>query len=320
MVAYAWFGLLVALAWFCAVNLFFCGLVLAAQPLLRRRLAGNNMPAMALAARLLPAYGSLVIVIGLVGPAYALFEPRGVEEQLGWMTRALVTGGCILGLMGVLRGLRAMRRTSRALASYVASARPVSGVTEAIPVFSVKGAPGVVLAGVLRPRLYVSRDVLATLTAEELKVAVAHEAAHQRAWDNAKRRLIAFAPDILGLTRRGTDIESGWRAAAETAADAAATDRSEAAAVSLASALVKVARLSAGRTAGDDTCSTFHNGEFLAARIRRLLAGPRDPDRAPLASTAMIGAAVFTLLGSIVSGSAILRVVQTATEWLVRLP
>jgi len=58
-------------------------------------------------------------------------------------------------------------------------------------------APCVMLAGVLRPRLVISRGVVAALSAEQLSAAIRHERAHGISRDNLKRLLVLLAPGIL---------------------------------------------------------------------------------------------------------------------------
>jgi hypothetical protein len=205
------------------------------------------------------------------------------------------------------------------LARLTVGARALTGLPVPIPAFAVNGRSGVLLTGIVRPRLYVSRGILARLTAEELGMAVAHEVAHQRAWDNGKRWLIACAPDLLAFTRRGAELESRWRGSVERAADTAAAGRSRAAATTLASALVKVARFCAGHGAAVPSCSSFHEDDFLAGRIRVLL-GESSPDCPTGARRIALRAVPSVMLLACLGGRAALQLVHAGTEWLVRLP
>jgi beta-lactamase regulating signal transducer with metallopeptidase domain len=134
---------------------------------------------------------------------------------------------------------------------------------------------GIALAGVFRPRVLVGASAREALTAAELDVAIAHELAHQRARDNLVRALMWCVPDFLGLMPAARRLETLWDAEAECLADARAVDGSEARAVCLASALVKVARLAPGPAhAYAPAWSTFHQAALLETRVRRLVTAP----------------------------------------------
>src|SRR6185437_7616982 len=126
--------------------------------------------------------------------------------------------------------------------------------------------PPVALAGVWKSTLVVSCAAKSMLTPAELDRAIAHEASHRRASDNFKKlllRALAF-PGMSGL-------EKAWLEAIEFSADSAAV-HSEAEALDLASALVKIARLN-GACALPELASGLVDGarSSLEARIERLL-------------------------------------------------
>jgi Zn-dependent protease with chaperone function len=124
--------------------------------------------------------------------------------------------------------------------------------------------PFLVLSGIARPRVIVSRRVLDSLAPEELDVVLRHERAHLRSRDNLKRLCIALAPGSRILER-------AWARFAEYAADeAAAGDSSNA--VALASALVRVARM--GNVPGVPATAVPFLGDTddLSNRVERLMA------------------------------------------------
>ena len=171
------------------------------------------------------------------------------------------------------------------------------------------------LAGVIRPRLIVTRGLVGALTAEELRASVAHEIGHWRALDNLKRLAMRAAPDFLFATRAASAIESRWAAAAEHAADRRACEDSDAR-CALASALVKVAKLTPPRTPLAEPISTLVDGGDVASRVRRLLDDPepsvrsRPRWRLPLAAAAAAGVLALAY-------APLLRLVHAATELLV---
>ena len=98
------------------------------------------------------------------------------------------------------------------------TAQPLALGHSGIAAFAIdQEAPVMALVGVLRPRLLVTRGLLAALTGEELAASVAHEVGHWRAWDNLKRLVMRAAPDLLTMTSTARDIERRWSAAAEHA-------------------------------------------------------------------------------------------------------
>jgi beta-lactamase regulating signal transducer with metallopeptidase domain len=164
----------------------------------------------------------------------------------------------------------------------------------------VPAFPGISLAGIVRPRVLIGRPAREALTDAELLVAIAHELAHSRAWDNAKRCAMFCVADLFGGTRASRDLEAAWRAEAERLADEAAVNGDPVRAAVLASALVKVARLAPPQrpVPHSPAWSTFHEPGLLESRVRRLLApgkaggGRRRTARAvPVAFAAAIAAA-----------------------------
>jgi hypothetical protein len=175
--------------------------------------------------------------------------------------------------------------------------------------------PVVSLAGVCRPRLFIARQVLAALTPGELRAALAHEVAHRRAWDNAKRLLFCWSPDLLGWFPAGRDLECQWAAGAESAADRRAALDSPARRLDLAGALITVSRLAVDSGPRVVLFSTLDEHGDVAARVSRLVT-PMPPCRRspPLR--------VLTLVLSFATVASVPRMwpaVHAVTEWCVRL-
>jgi beta-lactamase regulating signal transducer with metallopeptidase domain len=145
--------------------------------------------------------------------------------------------------------------------------------------------------------------VLHALSSEELDTALAHEQAHRRSRDNAKRFLLLFAPDIFPFVRPLRTLERRWSKFAEWAADdqAAAGDANRA--VSLAAALVQVARMGSGPRLPFLSTSLLACDRDLSARVNRLLqTSPIAPARCKPAParlrtiSLLLGAGVAALL------------------------
>ena len=136
------------------------------------------------------------------------------------------------------------------------------------------GFAGVALAGVFRPQILVGTAARAALTPAEFDVAVSHEVAHRNSRDNLKRVVMFCAPDLLGWTAAARRLEERWLAQAECLADAHAVGDDDQRALALASALVKVARMTDGSSAlRSPAWSAFHEPGFLESRVRQLVEG-----------------------------------------------
>src|SRR6185312_17451238 len=229
----------------------------------------------ALGVRLLPAMGSATLVLTVVLPAFLLYEPRHAHDQPG----PLLVVSALFALLvlgdGVRRGWRAWRAT-RAL---VRSAQP--HLTDAaadgagVTVINVK-EPLVGVVGSWKQRIIAARCVATACDHEEFRQVLAHEAAHRDARDNLKRLLLLILPDALAWLPTGRALAEHWRAATELEADERASGADPHKRVALASALIKVARLSvASGRPRKVVPQAARPGVPLASlerRVRRLLA------------------------------------------------
>jgi hypothetical protein len=268
------------LAWFAAINL----ATSLVSSIVGRAIAGSGAPSarVLLSVRLLPAVASTLFVVGIFLPAHWRFEPAATEETFGIVLRGLAAVGAALLARSAWRVVSTIWREYRLEALTGRMSSPLmAGAME------VRRLPGISLAGILRPRILVGSEALAALTPAELDVAVSHEIAHQRVRDNLKRFLLFCVPDFLGWTPTGRRLEERWQAEAECQADAYAVGGDERRAIVLASALVKVAKLTSGRGAHDLhrqaapslAMSAFHVASLLETRVRRLVAGPQPVPR-----------------------------------------
>ena len=189
-------------------------------------------------------------------PSYWTYEPRDVVEGFDITLTALALGAAALLITAIVRGVSAWRGAVRRTRVWMESARPIAIAGTGIPVSEIDiDTPLMALVGVLRPRLLVTRGLVAALTDEELAASIAHEVGHSRARDNLTRLLMRATPDLLTATPAARAIERRWASAAEHRADRMAAHDSPVARCALASALVKVARLTpavtplAGRSA-----------------------------------------------------------------------
>jgi Zn-dependent protease with chaperone function len=307
-------GAILALAWLLAVNVFTTAAIVVAA---RGPVAADTQRPAAfwLALRLGPAVVSIGFVVLFFLPSYWRYEPRELGEEFDLTLTMFAVAAVALLCTSAARGVAAWRGAAGRTRAWRRRSRPLTLEGSPLPAYAVDVAtPILALAGVLRPRLLITRGVLDALTGEELRAGVAHELGHWRAWDNLKRLAMRSAPDLLSIAPLARAIESRWAAAAERDADSQACgdDRARCA---LASALVKVARLTPPPTPIAEPISSLVDGGEIASRVQRLLADRRAnaPRRMHLA---WLGSAAIAPI--VIAGYApLLRLVHVATEALM---
>jgi hypothetical protein len=315
---------ILALVWFVIVN----GMAAVAVAAVARRLIDQDRARPAslwLGLRLLPAAASSVVVMTMFLPSYWLYEPREYTEgfQAALSIVALLASAIVIAATG--RGAAAWMRASRRAASWASVSRPIALAGSSVPVYRIEvDAPVMALVGVCRPRLFVSRSVIAALNDDELAASVAHEVGHRHAFDNFKRLMFLSAPDFLP-SAVARALEQRWASAAELRADRRASDgaRDEGAALgarcALASAIVKVARMMPVPATMVEPISTLVDGGDIESRVRSLL-DPIDIDPAG-ARTSRIAPALATALAlALIAGgyAPLLRATHEVTEVLVQ--
>jgi hypothetical protein len=244
------------------------------------RLRAAQAAALLCAVRLAPATLGACLVTLICVPSYLRFEPPGPSEEVGTF--------CLAGSMLCLVVCAiSIGRTARAV---VMTAR------------YAEHSAGVALLGIFRPRFFVSADLAETLPADELAAALRHEQAHWSAGDNIKRLLFLLSPDLLPGWSGFGRLESNWGRLAEWAADDQAVNGEPQWSLSLAAALVRVARAEvAART---PTLASTLIGERcdLAERVNRIL-NPQPPrlPSIPIGWMFTSGAALVLTVGATLS-------------------
>ena len=166
--------------------------------------------------RLAPTGLSLLMVAGLIAPSYLWLEPRATTEPIGWVCLAAAVLGVAIWSLSVARSLRAAGRSLRHIRRCQSTARKTYLRGETAPVWLMEDpAPLVMLGGVLRSRLVISRKVVFALSADQLAAVLRHERAHSRSRDNFKRLLVLLAPETLPLFRGFSRLEQAWARIAE---------------------------------------------------------------------------------------------------------
>jgi beta-lactamase regulating signal transducer with metallopeptidase domain len=280
-------SVLLGASWFVAINVTATVVAWAlARAIGERRCSADVL----LGVRLMPAAVSSFFVAAMFLPVHWRLEPVNSSERFGAVIGVLALVGLGLLVRSLLRAFRILRTDMQleAMTRRLATPRGIA--------FEVTGLSGVSLAGILRPKILIGSRAFATLTPAELDVAIAHEVAHQRALDNLKRFLICCAPDVFGWLPAARRLEQRWEAETECQADARAVRGDDGRAVTLASALVKVARLARGGAIDPSPAwSAFHVPTLLETRVRRLVDGYGPAPRALATLWGTVAAAAVAL-------------------------
>jgi Zn-dependent protease with chaperone function len=262
------------------------------------RLAERIRPHLAarclLVLRLLPAGGAAFIVAAVCVPSYLWLEPEAPTERVGFGCLAAALLGCAMWGVSLARGLRAA----------VSSRRFVRRCERAIV---DSPAPLLAVAGIVRPRVLISRAVLRALSPEELTVALRHERAHWTSRDNLKRLCILLTPG------RNRTLERGWSRFTECAADDRAVAGSARRACALAAALVRVARMTAAAPHSSLAIPLLGDTDQLLERVDRLLR-PAPPRQRAGGRPILALSAIFVMAGSLV-----VAILQPAALYSVHL-
>jgi len=313
---YLLYGATLALAWFAIVSAFATTIVALWTRRVMARLE-HAPSAVWFALRVLPGAAAALFVAAIFLPSYWLFEPRDAGEAFN-VTLLALAGLAVGALVAAgLRGVAAWHRAALRTRTWMRTARPLALPGTQVPAFELDAdAPLLALAGIVRPRLLVTRGLLAALTPEELAACVAHELAHSRSHDNLKRLAMRLMPDVLPFTTAAGVLERRWASSAEHRADRHASAGDAQARWALASALLKVARLTP-LTPITEPISALVGGADLASRVSRLL------DERPRARRAT-GAAIWIAAGAAALAATawvytpLLYSVHRATELLLR--
>ena len=301
---YFLYGATLAFTWFLALNVTLSVAVASLAPRASARFATSTPSTRArvlLALRLLPAVASILFVVGVFLPSFLELEPRDFDEAFGLTTTAFAALSCALLSAALWRGAGALRDAVSCTRSWIDRARPIALPGSPAPVFCLDApTPMMTLVGVFRPKLLVTTPLVDLLTPEELRAAISHEVGHLGSWDNLKRLAMRATPDALSVLGASRTLEQSWALAAEHAADARAAHDPETG-LALASALLKIARLTPPIAAEHALASPLVGGDAIVSRILRLMEGAsenRPSWGARLTATAVLASFVVTLFAS----------------------
>lgn len=273
------------------------GASLALAPVIAWARRGHGAPAVrsdvAFVAGVLPALLALIALAAALAPSLRAVLFGGMDHC---PTHSHHLHLCVVHAAGLRAPLAAAGAASLAYFLHGAARRVMAWRTHAARVEALRalgapdpsnpaltqvpGSPWVCFtAGMLRPRIFVSRTLGDHLLPAELRAALAHEAAHARRRDPLLQRLLSAATILTPppFSRLATRT---FAAAAEEASDAAAA-RAVGDGAIVASALIKVAALLPPH-ATPATGIAF-GAHALERRVRRLLDGDVPAHRGTLA-------------------------------------
>jgi Zn-dependent protease with chaperone function len=257
----------------------------------RMRWTSNDFLAM----RLLPTGGAALVTLSVVLPAFLIYEPAHKFEEVGPFLVALVVFAVVTAGAAVVRGWRACLAGRALLRNCGRSDRWCSGDGQKVDLIDIP-EPIVAAVGAWRPRIVAAKYVFGACSPEEFREVVAHEAAHVSTRDNLKLFLFVISPDALAWLPGGATLTASWRAAAEFEADEHATGPNPRKRVALASALIKVARLSTGTKSPLPVLSMPVVLDDVEGRVRQLLSPSRSTPRTTTLKRLMSCAALVPLV------------------------
>lgn len=225
--------------------------------------------------RVTPLAIAIVFIFAFVLPAFLIFEPSTTGETVG-LKLSLIAIMSAFGIAAAFgRIFASWWRTKRLIGEWMRLSEPVVIDGVQIPAFQLRHPfPVIAVVGVLRPQMFVAEQILSELNESELAAAIAHECGHISTHDNLKRIAMRICGDLLVLPL-GRTLDRVWSDAAESAADEYAANRGGPnSALNLASALIKVGRITPREKAWAMPVGAFlleaEDGS-LADRVDRLL-------------------------------------------------
>ncbi len=250
--------------------------------------------------RILPLALTLVAVLAFCIPSYLWLEPEATGEKVGLLCVVMAVLGVALWIPALKRVIDAVRGTSRYLSDCERHGRRISVPGEDSPALLLADkAPVLAVAGIFRQRLLISRRVLRELSPEQREAALRHEHAHRTSGDNLKRLLILLAPDVIPFVATFNGLERAWSKFTEWSADDAATGGDAERALTLASALVRVAKMGSRPRANMLSCSLVGGSQELSERVDRLLRPQPKPGKPVKEVVRLLGSAGALVAASV---------------------
>ena len=246
------------------------------KPLLRKCSARTRAEIL-FVMRIGPPVVAVVAIAAFMIPSYLTYEPHTTDETVSWKLGLLATLSAIGVGLAISRGIRSWLATRSLLKDWLAASTRIELEAINVPTYVLDHTfPIIAVVGAFRPRLFIAKHVLESLSEEELAAAIAHEYGHLAARDNFKRSVMRVSRAALLLIPCGRSLDRSWSEASESAADEHAAQQSSFVALNLASALVRVARMipKGNRQVIPASVSAFLAGEDspgVKVRVKRLV-------------------------------------------------
>ena len=269
------------------------------------------------ALRVAPFEISLLAVLGLCVPSYLWLEPKQIVEQVGFICICTALIGIAAWGVSISRAVRTVVRSSR-YAKKISTSACGADIAQFARVIVVEAeAPFIALLGTIHPNLIISSAAMRTLSAEQLRVAVRHEHGHQTMAHNLQRLILLLSPDVLPCMPIFRTLERSWERFAELAADDFATEGNSGRALTLATSLVRLARIGVSGDPFPLCAWLISHDQDLVERVDRLLLTEHNR-KSPMFSAVCWGSASLmatgfvttALLGTATSLSAIHAVLE----------
>jgi Zn-dependent protease with chaperone function len=329
---YELIGICLALTALLALNAFASVLAELGWRVLRPRAfawAAQSRARFLFALRVLPPALSAAFAFAVITPAYILTEPAHTGETVGLKLLTLAAASAAGLLLAAWRIAGTWLATHRLAREWMRGASPVEAGGFPLPAYRIRHRfPVIAVVGVFRPRLFIASQIFDALSAEELAAALAHERSHVAARDNLKRAALHACQDALLFAPLGRSLVREWSGDCELAADEAAAAKNPAAALDLASAIIKISRLiPAGARplmpAGAQLLGEDEAG--LSRRVRNLLrlaTADRRVTLQPRARALKVAAWTFRLallaaVAFVLTNQPVLRATHAAIEQVV---
>ena len=230
--------------------------------------------------RMAPPVLSLFAVLAFCIPSYLWLEPEANGERVGLFCVLSALLGIAIWMSSLFRVTGAVRGTTRYLHECERHGRKITVPGENSPALLLADkTPVMAVAGVLHPQLVISHQVMRGLSREQREAALRHERAHCDSADNLKRFLIMLAPDALPFCPSFGNVERAWSKFTEWAADDQASEGDPQRALSLADALVRVAKMGSRPRTPYLACSLVGGDRELSERVDRLLRPQPKPGK-----------------------------------------
>lgn len=287
---YLLLGICLALSALLALNAFASALAGLAWRAVAPRVAGRpaaERVRLLFALRVTPPALAASLVFALLLPAYLMHEPPNTDEEVGVKLLLLSAASACGVLLAFWRVARTWLSTRRLARDWMRHAEPFAAEGVRVPAYRISHRfPVIAVIGVLRPRLFIASQIFDALSDGELASALAHERGHVEARDNLRRAVLQAAQDaLLLLAPLGRSLRCEWQRESEMAADEFAASAGPAAALDLASAIVKISKLIPhGATptlpAGAHLLGEGEGEDGLSRRVRNLLRLASSPEGA----------------------------------------